>query len=215
MRKNKYAHLRAYHVMPLDFVSFTEFDADSERSEDADFRKAYHWLEKRVGFYPLFLGFGNADAERLTGYSNQWAVNIGTEHRDGKLVNILRKKGEFPNHVLFVFDLESLSAPVFTDYMYWCCILNYCINDDEPMRSFVRGLFRKSFGRTDWLRLASRKPCDVQVVVPKLDLRKACEVWVRNKATKAKLEAMGFENVVVKRLPILERRDAVESARAA
>jgi hypothetical protein len=81
--------------------------------------------------------------------------------------------------------------------------MNATMNDQKPWRSEYRGVFKRSWSRTDWLRKAHKEACAVQVLVPKLDLRKACEVWVRNHATRGKLESMGFTNVIVKRLPNL------------
>jgi len=141
---------------------------------------------------------GNLHAERLTGYSNQWAQVIGWD----KNGNIRRAKGEFPNFAMFKYRTDDIQEVVFTDYDYWCC----CLNSDEPEPYYVRRLFKRSWSRHDWLRFAERDPFGVQLLVPKLDLRKACEVWVRNEASRRKLVAMGFTNVIVKRLQILERR---------
>ena len=108
--------------------------------------------------------------------------------------------------------IQSITDPVFTDYGWWCCLLNCALNESAPLYRERRGCFRRSWSQTDWLRLAHSKPCDVQLLTSVLDLRKACEVWVRNSATRKKLMEMGFSNVIVKRLPILEVRWKKEEA---
>jgi hypothetical protein len=184
--------------MPFDQISYAEIKADKKYTEDEDFRRSFEWLEKRIGFYPIFMACGNEQAEGLTGYANQWASVIGWD-RNG---NIRRSKGEFPNFAMLVFRTEDVQEAVFTDYDYWCG----CLNSDEPEPYIVRRLFKRSWSRNDWFRFASRDPCGVQVLVPKLDTRKACEIWVRNQASRKKLLDMGFTNVIVKRLPIYKNR---------
>ncbi len=205
MKTTRYANVRYYHCMPFDFVSFAEIDADPERTEDEGCRLAFRFLEQQIGFYPIFLACGEQNASVITGYSDQWRVVTGTKREAGRFVNTQRKRGEFPNFVMMVFELDAISEPVFTSYHWWCRCLNACMNDFHPSQSEIRGLFRRSLSRSDWLRLASRQTCDVQVIAPRLDLRKACEIWVRNHSTAKAMEALGFENLVVKRLPIAEK----------
>jgi hypothetical protein len=192
--------------MPLALVSYSALEADVKHTDDPGSAKAFSWLADEIGFYPHFLSYGNEEAEALTGYTNQWARIMSGSMVNGEWKNVLRKKGENWNTVLFQFELEALADPVFTDYDWWCRCKDAVENGGQPWRREYKRCFRRTWSKRDWLRRAHKKPCDVQVLVSVIDLRKACEVWVRNKATQKKLVDMGFSNVIVKRLPILESR---------
>ena len=95
---------------------------------------------KEVGFYPLFLSVGASKEDLyMTGYPNQWARIVCTKIVDRRIdgtyihKNILRKRGEFLNNILFSF--EEVDG-VFTDYEYWHLVFNissknYHISDYE------------------------------------------------------------------------------------
>jgi hypothetical protein len=194
-----------HHSIDLENVLYGEIKPNPEHS-DFYLKDAYSWLEKEVGFYPLFLAAGeNKEDIRMTGYQNQWAKIIGSQivgtKNNGTYIqrNMLRKKGEFPNYVLFSF--ENIEG-VFTDYSNWHIVLNsshkqYQITDYEK-----RLIFKPSWNKSDWLRKAKKSPHSVQLVAPSLYLPDADRIWVRNPQTKAVLEAKGFENVQVKRIKI-------------
>ncbi|HMW91213.1 MAG TPA: hypothetical protein PLC15_11415 [Candidatus Obscuribacter sp.] len=200
--------VRLYHCMPLSGVSYGVLLPDPAFS-DTDFLPAYRWAEERLGFFPLFLAVGPEEAVSMTGYVNQWQRYIGTERKDdGTIANVYRRKGEFPNNVLFVFGKEAVAAheAVFTDYMAWHIVLNETMNQHLHEAKIgvqaVRSLFKKSWSMARWYNHSRKALHDVQLLVPRLDLRQAQEVWVRNKSTARKLKAMGFANVKVKRLPV-------------
>ncbi len=163
---------------------------------DSMFDAAYHWLEARLDFWPLFLAVGRDEwALRMTGYGDQWRRIIG-ESRAGR---ISRKPGEFPNCVLFSFT-ELPSRVVFLDFDWWTCVLN---SDLSPLTTHEeKCLFKRSYSVGDWLREARKRPGAVQAVVPELDLRSAAKIWCRNKRSRALLIAMGFspDTVEVKRI---------------
>ena len=168
-----------------------------KRGASKYFDKAYEWLEREVGFYPLFLAVGETIEDiEMTGYQGQWTRLLarGENYRE------YRKKGEIENQVLFSFT--DMPAGAFMDFQNWHMVLNserdnYQLTDREK-----RMIFRPSWKKSDWLRYARRNPNSVQLVVPELDLRKAVRIWVRNIQTQLNLESAGFRNVEVRRIPV-------------
>lgn len=171
------------------------------------FVKAYQWLEKQVGFYPLFLSVGKPSDVHMTGYPHQWASFQGV---DDKGKTVYRKAGTYPNSVLFSWtDLDG----VFNDYSVWHIPLSTSLNAtaakgfkanqkwQDPTAQELRWLFKKSWNKAKWLRYAYRQEHTVQFVTKELDLRTAVRVWARNQPTAKLLAKMGFKNVHVKRLP--------------
>ncbi len=208
----KFGHLRCYHTIEVDSVSFDRIEADPRfTADDSEYKPLYFWLGERLGFYPIFMAIGNPDvteinqeAIRTTGYANQFGRTIGEEwtpeHGDRK---IRRQKGEFPNYAMLVFPLSAIDERVvFNDYSQWEDCHGAIWNDMHIPHSTRTGLFHKSWSRSKWLRHAHCGSTTVQLCVPAMDMRQACEVWVRNRPTKKRLEAMGFRNVVVKRLSL-------------
>jgi hypothetical protein len=194
--------------MPFDGVKFDKIFPDKKRSLAIDedprtsFIPAYEWMQREVGFWPFWVAVGSdLDAIRMTGYDNQWRVRMSYCYTDPSL-NEYRKKGEFPNQVLFSWkDLDG----VFSCYSAWHLVL---CNDEEknPIKPHEkRMIFKYSWNKARWLRESrKRKNYGVQMVTPFLDLRTANRVWVRNQETKCKLEEMGFQNVKVKRIKLLK-----------
>ncbi len=166
--------------------------------------KANNWLKKEVGFYPLFLSVGSSLYDYyMTGYGDNWTVATSRwyDKEAKKFCSERRKKGEFPNCVMFSFDDIDC---VFMDHAWWVIVgYNNAVNGEETTDREKRGIFKYSWNRSNWFRMA-KKSGGVQCVVPELDLRQAVRVWVRNKKTKKILEKMGFSNVFVKRI-LLEK----------
>lgn len=192
-----------HHCRSLDSITLGEVKANPKYF-DSDLRGGYYWLRREVGFNPLFLAVGNSEEDiRMTGYPNQWNRIIGTEivgrRKDGSYIqkNVLRKRGEFPNYVLFSFDeVEG----IFMDYGYWHLVLNanyknYNISDYEK-----RLIFKPSWDKSKWLKKARKEPHSVQLVTCRLYLPDARGIFVRNQETKKVLEKMRFKNVKVKRI---------------
>ncbi len=201
-----------HHCMDLETVVYNEIVADpkyssSEDEIDEGFKQAYFWLEKEIRFYPLFLAVGATEEDiSMTGYQNQWAVNIGSEpagkREDGSDITrkIYRKAGEFPNYVLFSFEHVD---GVFTDYCEWNIPLNRIMSGASDITTYEKKLlFKYSWPKSKWLKKARDTAGSVQLVAPKLDLPNADRIWVRNKKTKYHIESMGFNNVEVKRIPV-------------
>lgn len=187
-----------YHrCMELEHIVFGEI-VPRRDFEKHDFQYALDWLENEVGFYPLFLGFGETEDDiGITGYQNQWRVRISSTFKDGKISGEYRKKCEFPNHVLFSFDeLEG----VFLDYDYWHIVLNS--TGTEITEQEKRWIFKYSWDKNKWKRKARTNPGTVQFVVPRLDLRTSKRIFCRNNRTRNLLEEMGFNNVEVKRIKV-------------
>lgn len=193
--------LKYHHTRPLETCSYGVVYPQSplnyeEDKEDAKFwDDSYKWLEKELGFYPLFLAVGSTEEDiRMTGYQNQWRKLLvtGRNHRE------YRKKGDIPNNVLFSF--QKFPGGVFTDFNNWHIVLNSSCDNYQIPSHAKRKIFRPSFIKNDWISYANKYPCSVQLVVPTLDLRKAEMVTVRNQKTKAVMEARGFKNVQVARL---------------
>jgi hypothetical protein len=197
--------LEYHHCRCLESVVFGEIKANPTYF-DKDLKDAYFWLEKEVGFYPIILAVGKTDEDiRMTGYQNQFG-RILTESSKG---NTYRKKGEFPNDVLFSF--ENVDG-IFMDYMYWHIVLNSSYKNYQITDYEKRLIFKPSWNKTDWLRKAKKNPHSVQLVTSKLYLPYAKRIWVRNKDTKETLEEKGFNNnnnnynnIEVKRLTIEEK----------
>ena len=188
-----------HHCRPLGGVVFNNVTGTQEFS-DPDLKDAYLWLEKEVGFYPLFLSVGISECDLyMTGYNDNWRVVTGWEHKDGVMKANFRKRGEFPNHILFSFAKVD---GVFTDYDAWHIVLNadrknYKISDYEK-----RLIFKPSWTKAKWLLKAKRNPHSVQLVAPRLFLPDASRVMVRNRATKDILEKLGFGKVEVNRISL-------------
>ena len=176
-------------------------------ADDEDFInwsvKANNWVKTEVGFYPLFMSVGNTLEDLyMTGYQSNWAVTKSKwfDKESQKMCYTRVKKGEFPNYVLFSFKNVDCR---FMDYQYWFIAHNNAFdNRYETTAQEKRWIFKYSWNRSKWLRKAANDSCSVMCVVPKLDIRRADRIWVRNKKTKKTLENMGFENIFVKRIPI-------------
>ena len=162
--------------------------------------KANNWLKGEVGFYPLFLSVGNSIHDYyMTGYNDNWRVSVSRwyDKEKKKFCSKRRKKGEFPNCIMFSFD--DLDC-VFMDHVWWVIVgYNNAINGEETTDREKRCIFKYSWSRSKWFK-KSRESGGVQCVVPQLDLRQASRVWVRNKKTKNILEGMGFKNIFIKRI---------------
>ncbi|MBP9093196.1 hypothetical protein KBI23_19390 [bacterium] len=189
-----------YHAIDLSAVSRSVLRPQVEFS-DSEWVPAYQWLEKETGFYPLFLAVGDESAAYVTGYQNQWRVNIGGTMTNGSYLASRRKAGEFPNLVLFAFRQSDLQG-CFTDYQWWNIVLTDVLCERPIGPALYRYLFKKSWPRSKWLRTANADGHTVQLLVPELDLSTAAFVWARNQASAKALRAMGFENVSVKRLKL-------------
>lgn len=183
-------------------------DEQSEKWHDhLHFDACYRWLAERVGFWPIWLAVGaGEEALRMTGYDNQFGRCIAWS-RDG---NTYRTAGEFPSYALFSWR-QPPQGIRYLDYDNWCIgLLNSVTIQDH--RSYVRdvpewlerGILRRSWKDSDWLRKAIRETHSTQAVVPQLDLRSADLVRVRNKKEQLRLQAMGFERVEVWRMKVRE-----------
>jgi hypothetical protein len=199
-----------HHCIDLEYVVFDEISRDESqiRSQtknkkdivwDNISKMSYRWLEREVGFYPLFLAVGTTGADiRMTGYQCQWRVKIVDALE--KKSRVYRKAGEFPNYVLFSF--ENVDG-IFTDFDMWnILVLNSAHKEHQIPVHEKKRVFKPSWTKADWLRKARRDPDSVQLVTPKLYLPDARRIWVRNKPTKERLEEMGFENVDVRRIAL-------------
>src|SRR3989344_5041028 len=182
-----------HHSRPLKSVVYGRVEASPEHADKYS-KDAYSWLEKEVRFFPIFLSVGTTDEDiRMTGYQNQWR-RILSEGRDGKLY---RKKGEFPNDVLFSF--ENING-VFMDYDYWHLVLNASHRNYHLTNYENRLIFKPSWSKSRWLSKVKQNPHSVQLVTSKLYLPNANMIWVRNKQTERLIKSMGFKNTRVRRL---------------
>lgn len=99
----------------------------------------------------------------MSGYPWQWG-KVLTRSLAG---NTYRKKGEFPNEVLFSF--EHIDG-VFMDYDQWHIVLNSAYKDYQITPYEARLIFKPSWNASDWIRKARKQPHTVQLVTPKLFL---------------------------------------------
>ena len=163
------------------------------------------WLQKETGFYPLFLSV-HGDIH-TTGYQGNWSRCLMSWHENGKRKVLMRKKGEFPNYVMFSFD--HLDDITFIDYSWWFVVLNSVTggNYDRVIEKDKQILFKRSWSKNKWIRhivnqLEKSGSYKAMAIIPRLDLKQASSVWVRNNESKKKLEHMGFKNVQVKRVKV-------------
>lgn len=194
-----------HHGRDLESVIYGEVKPNTRYVEDKWFLGAYKWLEKEVGFFPLFLAVGEDHYKTIamTGYQDNWRRLLSYTLTDrGRRIGVdYRKKGEFPNKVLFSFD--ELDG-IFMDFDYWHIVLN-ASPDYKIKKKHKRWIFKPFWSKEKWLEKSRRKEWvkwDVQMVVPSLYLPGAKRIWVRNKKTKKYLEETGFENVEVRRLKV-------------
>ncbi|MBI2035499.1 MAG: hypothetical protein HYT12_02335 [Candidatus Liptonbacteria bacterium] len=178
-----------HHCRPLDSVSFG-IAKPNPRHADPDFKGAYFWLKREVGFYPLFMAVGKTEDDlRLTGYQDNW-------WEDGVYKYAYRKGRRFINGALFSF---SSADGIFMDFAQWHIAINNCNGNRETSDYEKRLIFKPSWSRANWLKHA-RDGHSVQLVVPELYLPAAGRVWAKDRNTKTKLEAMGFMQVEVSKL---------------
>ena len=186
-----------HHSMDLDEVVLGEIQGNPNFS-DPEFKNAYLWLEREVGFYPLFLAVGGTEDDiRMTGYQDNWRIRTSYTYVNGKIKGHYRKAGEFPNVILFSFeDIDG----IFMDYDYWHLVLN---SSNKNITDYEKRLiFKPSWTKAKWLRKSSEYPHSVQLVTSKVVLPKAARIYVKNKKTKKSLENIGFSNVDVKRITL-------------
>lgn len=185
--------------MPLAACSFGSITPSPEMTKrwgDDYYLESYRWLERRLGYWPLFLSVGdNPQALGMTGYQNQWARLLSIS----KHGNTYREPGQFPSTVLFSFS--HLENPVFTDYDWWHEPLNDPRLEDPSTETRVMSPQRS---RELWLRKARERPGTVQAHVRSLDLRRADRIWCRSQQARRHLRNLGFpaERVEVHRLPV-------------
>jgi len=193
-------NLLYHHCTNLENVVYGKIKPNPKYS-DKDFLPSYKWLEKEIGFYPLFLSVGNEkEIIRLTGYQNQWRIKTAVEEERADGIYLLRShriRGDYPNNVLFSFN--NLDG-IYTDYTIWEKDVLGDVQYWNISEYIRKRLFKKSWNKTRWIKKAKMKRQYVQLVKPELDLTKADRILTRNRDTKIKLEKMGFSNVKVKRL---------------
>lgn len=169
-----------HHNRALDSVIYGTVRANPEYACE-EFRDAYLWLEKEIGFYPTFLAVGKTENDiNMTGYQDQWR----------------KQNSPKDNYVLFSF--ENVTG-VFMDFDWWHVVLNSRDYSKITKRQKQR-IFKYSWSNDDWLRKVRLENHPVQIVAPEINLSEAGRIWVRNKKTKKSLESLGFENIEVKRL---------------
>lgn len=194
-----------WHCMPVNLISGPVLVPEPKFS-DSDYLPGYKWLEKRIGYFPLFMAAGNEDsAPYNAGYNNQWRVVLSSRYckKKKRVIAISRRaKGDVLNFAMFRFD-KLPEVCCFLDSSWWSVgVLTPHLNNEVPRESEVRCVLKRSWSHARWLREIKNDKISAELVVPKLDLRDAVEVWVRNKKAKAHLEKLGFKNVQVRRIPV-------------
>src|ERR1035437_106465 len=188
---------------------------------------SYAWVEKEVGFFPLFLAVGrSADSQRMSGYQNQWG-RILVSSKDE---TIYRVPGEFPNDVLFSWEARPAEPLHYHDYDLWHCVLNsvastetdngrykkmkkrtkpitaeeFFVKEEYLGQQLERGVWKRSWPESKWLAHERKNSHCVQAVVPELDLRTADLIRCRNQQTRKELISRGFvaEKIRVERWPV-------------
>jgi hypothetical protein len=139
---------------------------------DPDFLPAYQWIQKEVGFFPIFIAIGDSiESIQMTGFQNS------------------------PQHVLFSF--EDVKG-IFMDYDNWHIVLNASFNNYQLTPRQKSLIFKYSWQRHDWLRKAIETPHSVQLVAKEINLIRAQRAWIQNPKIKPVLEKLGFLRIKVK-----------------
>ena len=164
-------------------------------------RPAYEWLGRQVGFAPqIWLS------------RSQRSLSAFRERKDD---------------VCFGFNIMSGAVPL--DYGVWCDILSPLMGGPSDPSQSAEGLIEDSFDHVvSFMKEGGWFPCqrephwehwdqhqnleallkrylfvlNDQVVVPRLNLKSAKEIWVRNDRQKKKLRRMGFieDRIKVRRI---------------
>jgi hypothetical protein len=176
-----------HHRTPLEYCYPKESVPSVPLEEDGtidSLHGAYSWLEKEVGYYPLFLAVGEEqDAIYMTGYQHQWRKNTEV------------------NYALFSYK-DMPPDGNFTDAMIWGnVILNSYPDYDIPLY-LKRHLFKYSWSTTKWIKEARKDPMSAELVVPRLNLASANLISVRNNNTRKELQKRGFtQPIEIRRIP--------------
>jgi len=188
-----------HHCMPAEAACFGEFEPD-RRLSDPFFRMAYEWLEKEIGYYPVFFAVGEVEPVLwMTGYDDNWRVRTGGECFDGTYQKTFRHKGEFPNLACFSF---SEIDGIFMDFQSWHIALNACMNGGRVSEAEGRMIFKPSWTQSRWLSASRKGTHSIQLVAPVVPLQCAEHGYVRNSVTRFMLEKRGFTNIEVKRVKV-------------
>ena len=188
-----------HHCMPFSQIRFGSITANPDYSY-SDFLPAYEWLEQEIGFFPHFLSVGNSETViRRTGYADNWRVFDHGEFTDNGYQKFYHKKGEFPNLVLLSFDYVE---GVFIDDLSWNIAINACMNKKTVSKQEMKMILKPSWNKRRWVRAAENGSHWVDLLTPRLSLDRASRVYVRNQATKKKMERIGFRNILTLRIPV-------------
>ncbi len=186
-----------FHGRDLDEVAYDIVLPNKEHPHNPDQIPKYKWLEKEIGFWPLWLAVGSRKAAYFTRYHYNWTSGYGWNEK-GHLDWKPWKNGEAPNRVMFIFEPDTIDG-AFIDYSAWLDLGAKLIRSEpSPVEDRLRNrLLLSGMTREEKLRYSYEHPLDLNYVTPGLDLRKAIVVWCRDEETKLKLEKMGFTNVQV------------------
>lgn len=205
--KNTGGNLLYHHCRELDSIRPYQIE-HHPRYADPDFLPSYRWLEKKIGFFPIFFAVGKSIHDLyMTGYNGQFRTYDcwGFGERGP------RRKQQ-PNYVLFSYK----HVPgIFTDFDDWDTLLRLATQHDPNIYKDAKKkprielwLCKKIFKlrenlRSDrtWIRQAIRKPYSVQLVTKYFDATKADRLLCRNQTTKEYLESCGYKNVHVLKIP--------------
>jgi hypothetical protein len=186
--------LRCFHSLPFSSARFGEITADPSFTSEywlGDFR----WLEKQIGFYPLFLAFGNNYAVENTFYH-------GAEPRCWHWSR---------HRILSIFEFDVLENAVFTDFDEWVNgrwepedgetdLSPEMEMETAAQREWYEEFFKPSWTREQWFEKAADDCTSVQILVPRLDFRKASQFWTRGPGLCRRLHSMGFSNARVRKI---------------
>lgn len=167
----------------LDSVVFGEIKPD-HRYVGPLFQGSYRWLEQQVGFYPLYVAV--------------------CEDRKGSRANVMYDKYPDDRQIWetilrydVLFSFENVEG-VFSDEVVWNTVITDLQNGDPISDYHRRCLFKPSWSKARWLRVAKKGDHWVQLVTPSLYLPDAQQIWVKNHETKEALEALGFKDVALR-----------------
>lgn len=184
-----------YHFgIPLKNAHYCAVNSDSE-DLDLHEKNLRSWLESIVGFNPVFIICGNHFMVfEYTGYANQFAKLISRSKKGSEL----RKKGEFPNQVMFSFDTI---IPLNYIYHEWIGAMNdlaYGMSIEEVTEKWSHDVLKPDYSPEKWKEIARKNPGSVYAIVPEVDLRTATSIYVRNRLAEQQLEKRNFDTKKIK-----------------
>lgn len=196
--------------MPLKRVRYAQI-LPEPRYSDTFLRPAYHWIEKKLGYYPFFVSVAEDTKTiyTMTGFNACFKTRTTAyDSRAKKLVNC-RNRDKPPNQVLFRFSRDGFEQLDYQDYDAWNFILNIFYGEtgipeyllsakgQRHLKRLTHIFLKPDWSEKKWYEKSRLDRNSVQATTPMLDLRKAEAVYCLTRKAQKYLYSLGFTNVIV------------------